>query len=109
MSEQVLQVNFKFGVEASEYEELAASLAQAFSEVPGLVWKIWILNRAEREAGGFYYFDSTESMQRFLGSQLAADVQAHPAIRDFSAKTFEVLRDVTTVTRGPVEALAVPV
>ena len=103
MSGRVLQVNFKFSVIRAEYEELASSLAQAFAEVPGLVWKIWIMDEAESEAGGVYYFDRRESLQQFLGSQLAADVQAHPAISEFSAKTFEVMDAATAVTRGPVE------
>ena len=107
MAGRVLQINFKFGVIRSEYEELATSLAQAFAEVPGLVWKIWIMNEAESEAGGIYYFDSGESLQEFLGSELAANVRAHPAVSEFSAKTFEVMDAVTAVTRGPVkEAVA---
>ena len=103
MAGRVLQVNFKFSVTASDYEELAASLALAFADVPGLVWKIWILNEAEREAGGIYYFDRAESLQQFLASQLAANVQNHPAVSEFSAKAFEVMDAVTAMTRGPVE------
>ena len=107
MTKDILQINFKFSVLRSEYEELASSLAQAFAEVPGLLWKIWIVNEAESEAGGIYYFDSGRSLEQFLASQLAADVQAHPAVSEFSAKTFEVMDAVTLVTRGPVrEAVA---
>ena len=107
MAAKVLQVNFKFGVSAGEYGQLAASLGQAFADVPGLTWKIWILNEAEHEAGGIYYFDGAESLETFLGSQLAADVQGHPAISDFSAKVFEVMDGVTAMTRGPVEKVLV--
>jgi hypothetical protein len=99
---KVLQINFKFGVSRSDYEELAASLSEAFAQVPGLVWKIWTLNEAESEAGGIYYFDGDESLQAFLTCQLAADVKEHPAVSEFSAKTFEVMDSVTAVTRGPV-------
>ena len=103
MAGRILQINFKFGVIRSDYEELAASLAQAFAEVPCLVWKIWILNKAEREAGGIYCFDRAESLQQFLASQLAADVRDHPAVSEFSGKSFEVMDAVTALTRGPVE------
>jgi len=107
MAGRVLQINFKFNVMRSEYEELASSLAQAFAEVPGLVWKIWIMNGAEREAGGVYLFDRGESLQQFLASELAASVQTHPAVSEFSAKIFEVMDAATEVTRGPVmEAVA---
>ncbi len=107
MAGRFLQVNFKLAVARADYEELAASLAHAFADVPGLEWKVWILNEAEKEAGGFYYFDGEESLQLFLASELAANVQAHPAVSEFSAKTFEVMDSPTAVTRGPV-ALAVP-
>jgi hypothetical protein len=101
MTERILQINFTFNVSRQEYEELTRSLAPAFAEVPGLEWKIWTLNEHEREAGGFYVFDTPESLERFLGSQLAADVQAHPAVTSFSSKTFEVLETATLLTRGP--------
>ena len=103
MAGRMLQINFKFGVARADYEKLADSLAQSFGKVPGLEWKIWILNEAEREAGGIYYFDRAESLQQFLASQLAADVQNHPAVSEFSAKAFEVMDAVTAMTRGPVE------
>ena len=102
MSGNVLQINFRFNVTAPEYAELAASLAPAFAEVPGLLWKVWIMNQDEREAGGIYYFESGDSLQQFVSSQLAADVRNHPAVMEFSAKTFDVMDDVTAVTRGPV-------
>ena len=107
MAGRVLQINFKFSVIRSEYEELASSLAQAFAEVPGLVWKIWIMNESVSEAGGIYYFDHGEYLRQFLSSQLAANVQAHPAVSEFSAKTFEVMDSATAVTRGPVEQAVV--
>ena len=104
MSGEILQINFKFGVTESEYQELASSLAPAFAEVPGLTWKIWIMNQDKREAGGIYCFDSRSSLEQFLSSQLAADVQSHPAVSEFSAKTFDVMDAATRVTRGPVRA-----
>ena len=74
MSTQVLQINFKFGVPRSDYEQLAESLAPSFADVPGLLWKVWILNEENREAGGIYCFDSETSLDGFVSSQLAADV-----------------------------------
>ncbi len=106
MKERVLQINFKYSAMRTEYEELASSLGQSFADVPGLVWKIWNIKDAESEAGGIYYFEDEESLNGFLGSQLAADVKSHPAVSEFSAKTFEVMDTVTAVTRGPVTLTA---
>lgn len=102
MGYQILQLNFKFSVTRAEYEQAAASMAADFAKVAGLRWKVWILNEAESEAGGIYLFDDEASMQAFLAGPLAAGVSNHPAISDMSAKQFEVMPDVTAITRGPV-------
>ncbi len=98
MSARILQVNFKYSVSRSEYEEAAASLAGAFADVPGLRWKVWIMN----EAGGIYLFDDDASLQAYLTGSLAVQVQSHPAFSDMSAKQFEVMSDAAVITRGPV-------
>ena len=68
MSERLLQINFRIGVPAAQYEEAAAQLAGAFAGVPGLRWKNWILNEAESEAGGIYLFADQASLETFLES-----------------------------------------
>jgi hypothetical protein len=102
MAVQILQVNFKLNVPGSDYEQAASQLAPMYAEVPGLRWKVWILNEAEAEAGGIYLFEDEEALQNYLGSGLAAEVQNHPALRDFSVKTFSVMPQQTEITRGPI-------
>ena len=48
----ILQVNFKLNVSPAEYRKMCESVAQAVADVPGLVWKIWLLNEQEGVAGG---------------------------------------------------------
>ena len=60
------------------------------------------MNEAESEAGGIYLFDDDSSLQAFLAGPLAAKVNSHPAFSDMSAKQFDVMADVTAITRGPV-------
>ncbi len=102
MAAHIVQLNFKFDLSRSEYEQAADQLAGMFAELPGLRWKVWILNEAESEAGGIYLFEDEASMQSFLNGPLAAQVQGHPALRDFSVKTSEVMEGPTATTRGPV-------
>ena len=102
----ILQINFNLNVPASEYEDMARSVAQTFADVPGLVWKIWLLNEATLEAGGIYQFENQASLDAFLNGPLVAQVKAMTAIRDLSVKQFRVMTDVTSVTRGPVEAFS---
>ena len=102
MSGMLLQLNFKFNVPRADYEGAVSPLADQFAALPGLRWKVWIINEAESEAGGIYLFDDEASLKSYLDSDLAAGVMNHPALSDFNAKTFAVMDEVTAVTRGPV-------
>ncbi|NNG17528.1 MAG: YdhR family protein [Gemmatimonadales bacterium] len=102
MSGRIMQLNFKFSVSGSEYEQAVAPLASQFAAVPGLRWKIWMMNEAANEAGGIYMFEDEASVNAFLRGPLAAQVTSHPALSGFSVKQFEVMGKLSEVTRGPV-------
>lgn len=108
MSEKVLQVNFSFNVSRAEYEQEVSKLAAPFAAVPGCRWKIWLMNEASNEAGGIYLFESDAAVDAMLNSELIAGVLAHPALSDFSVKRFDVLPDVSRITRAPIAATLAP-
>lgn len=103
MSATILQINFQLNVPCAEFEEIASSLAGDFAQLPGLRWKIWLMNEAESEAGGIYLFEDESSLKAYLEGPLAAAVMAHPALSDLTAKQFDVIEGCTTTTRGPVD------
>lgn len=100
----ILQINFNLNVPVAEYQKMADSVADAFLDAPGLKWKIWLLNPATQEAGGIYLFDSQASLDAYLNGPLVAKLKSLPTIRNVSAKQFEVMPELTALTRGPVEA-----
>ena len=102
MSSKILQLNFRFNVPRAEYEQVVSPLAIDFAQVPGLQWKIWLMNEAESEAGGIYLFDDESSLQAYLEGPLAGAVKAHPALSDLSAKVFDSIEELTAITRGPI-------
>jgi hypothetical protein len=103
MSGRILQLNFKYSVSGEAYKQAVAPLAHDIGAVPGLRWKIWIINEAESEAGGLHLFDDEASVQAYLEGPIAAQVTSHPALSDFSVKQFDVMDNVTEITRGPVQ------
>ena len=103
MSEIMLQLNFNFSVSKEEYEQAVSPLADKFANVPGLIWKIWILNAEKSEAGGIYLFENQASLDEFLAGSLAKTVTGHPALSNFSVKQFGIMNDITEVTRGPIK------
>lgn len=102
MSEKLLQLNFKFSVTGDEYTQAVSPLAEKYAAVPGLRWKVWIINEAESEAGGIYLFDDETSLNALMESPLTKQVTSHPALSDFDVKIFDVMDEITAITRGPI-------
>ncbi|UCC80286.1 MAG: YdhR family protein [Candidatus Zixiibacteriota bacterium] len=102
MAEKILQINFRFSVTPDEYTSAVSEMAEDFAAVDGLRWKVWIMNESRKEAGGIYLFNDQPSLDAFLKGPLAAGVTSHPALADFSVRQFDVMPDITAVTRGPV-------
>ena len=101
MAQQILQVNFNFNVSREQYESTVAPLAQDFANVPGCIWKIWLVNEENREAGGIYLFADESSVESFKSSPLVASVLRHPALSNFNIKQFGVLEGISRTTRAP--------
>jgi Putative mono-oxygenase ydhR len=100
----ILQINFNFNEPVAEYQKMVDSVAHAFLDVRGLRWKIWLLNPAAQEAGGIYLFDSQASLDAYVNGPLVAKLRGLTSIRNISIKQFEVMPEVTALTRGPLEA-----
>ncbi len=103
MSEQILQINFKFNVSGEEYEKAVTPVAEPIAAVKGLRWKVWFVNEADKEAGGIYLFDNEASVQAYLAGQIVANIKSNPMLTDISAKVFDVMHNLTAVTRGPLK------
>lgn len=103
MSEKILQINFKFNVSGEEYDKAVSPIAESIAAVNGLRWKVWIVNEAESEAGGIYLFDDESSVQAYLAGPIVDNIKKHPALSDISAKVFDLMDKLTTVTRGPLK------
>jgi len=102
---KILQVNFKFKVPRSDLEKAFLEMAPRFGpsgDVKGLLWKIWLVNEAEKSAGGIYLFEDDASVKAFLQGEIVAGLKSNPAVSDIAAKVFDILLEHTKITRGPV-------
>jgi hypothetical protein len=100
MSQKILQVTMKFSIPRADLEAAWLPVAQPIADVPGLRWKVWLMNEAEREAGGIYLFESEAAAQSYLACPIVAALKASPAISNISVKLFDVLESHTAITRG---------
>jgi hypothetical protein len=103
MSQKILQVNFKFSIPRADLEAAFLPVAQPIADVPGLLWKVWLMNEVEQEAGGIYLFESDAAAQAYLAGPIVASLKASPAVSNISAKLFDVLESHSAITRAPLK------
>jgi hypothetical protein len=98
---KLLQVNYQFAGTRAEYDAANLPWAQPFAEMPGLLWKIWLMNEAESEAGGIVLFADDEARDAYVNGPLA-EARKDPSISHMTVKRFDFLPEHTAITRGPV-------
>jgi hypothetical protein len=103
MSQKLLQVNMNFSISRAELEAAWLDAAQPIADTPGLLWKVWLMNESEREAGGIYLFESEATAQSYLDGPIVGALKTSPAVSNISAKLFDVLERHTATTKGPVK------
>jgi len=102
---QIINFHLKDMNEA-EYRAHCDEVGPAFAEVPGLISKVWLANRATNTYGGVYTWASRESMEEYAKSDLFKAVATNPNLAGITSIDFNVLEDPTRVTRGLAEVHA---
>ena len=103
MTQKIVQINGQLTVPVEEFErQNGVEAAAFFAGVPGLLWKIWIVNRARSEAGGIYLFADETSYEEYITGPIAAQLRAYPLWTDVSIKGFDYLPAQSAVTRAPI-------
>ncbi|HVP41502.1 MAG TPA: YdhR family protein [Candidatus Krumholzibacteriaceae bacterium] len=105
---KIVQINFKFKTPPSKLKKHWLKHASIFGpngKVKGLLWKIWLMNEAEKSAGGIYLFKDEASAQAYINGEIVAAVKTCPICSAYDAeiKVFDILPEHTKITRGPVE------
>jgi Putative mono-oxygenase ydhR len=101
MSPIVLQINYHFSSTPAEHIALCNQVAAAIAATPGLIWKTWLMNEADHEAGGIYLFESREEAEAYLSGPIITALGSNPTISDVSAKMFTTNEGLDLITRAP--------
>ena len=89
------------GISESEYiQRMAEPDAPVIASVAGLNSKVWLANQATNTFGGFYLWESTEDMQRFMQSDLVAAVVSRAYIKNVHSVDFKISTEQSKITRG---------
>ena len=103
MAPQLLQINYRFNGTRVDFEREFGPLAAGIAKVPGLRWKIWLIDEAASRGGGTYLFADEASLRAYLDGPIVAALKSHPAFSELSVRAFAVMEGPTAVTRGPIE------
>ncbi|HEY0639138.1 MAG TPA: monooxygenase [Pseudonocardiaceae bacterium] len=96
----LLQIDFPMdGPWGAELAEALRGLAEVIAATPGLRWKVWTENAAERRAGGVYLFDDLAAAEAYLAEH--TERLRGFGITELRAVSFDVNEPLTGVTRGP--------
>jgi hypothetical protein len=106
MPQKILVTNYRYSVTREEFKNMTSQLAQEFADVPGCLWKIWLIDDEKKEAGAVYLFKDEESLQNFKSSPLVASVLSNPALSNFDLKERDILKEVSEITRAPLMGTA---
>jgi len=101
MSQKILQINLSYSISRSDLESAWLDAVQAVADVPGLLWKVWLIDENRKEAGGLYLFENEAAALSYMDSTIVASMKASPAVSNISAKLFDVIEPHSVVTRGP--------
>lgn len=99
---KLLQINYQLNSAVSDFLQESRPAAIAIANIPGLKWKIWLMNETDDQGGGIYLFDNAEARTSFINGPIIAKLKSHPSVRNVSIKEFDISEDLSSTTRAPI-------
>jgi hypothetical protein len=78
----------------------AAGPARAIAAVPGLIWKVWIVDEAAAELGGVYLFASRAQAQAYLDGPIIDHLRHDPRVVQVEHRMWDT-HELSALTRAP--------
>ncbi|HEV2122322.1 MAG TPA: YdhR family protein [Chloroflexota bacterium] len=88
-----------------DYRQACEAEAPIFAEVPGLLSKVWLADRATNTYGGIYTWRDRAAMESYLHSDVFRAMETDSTLVDLTSRDFTVLEVPTRVTHGFVTAV----
>ena len=96
----ILQIQFDLRCTPAQFREHADHVAGAFAAVPGLLWKVWLLDEEHSRGGGVYLFADRAAATAYLEGPIVSGLRANPAVAGVEVRLFDVLEGPSVITRG---------
>jgi hypothetical protein len=101
MSHKVnLQIQLDLRCTPAQFREHAAQVSATIAAVPGLLWKVWILDEEHGRGGGVYLFADRAAATAYLEGPIVSGLRGNPAVAGIEIRLFDVLEGPSVITRG---------
>ena len=74
------------GVAGGEYEALCEELAPSFAQLPGLITKVWVVDRESNRAGGVYTGPDRAACEAYKAGELYRAVVDNPQLANLASR-----------------------
>jgi Putative mono-oxygenase ydhR len=88
------------GVAGGEYGALCEELAPSFAQLPGLIGKVWVVDRETNRAGGVYIWADRAACEAYKAGELYRAAVDNPRLANLASRQFDVLEAATRITSG---------
>ena len=100
MSTTILHVRATARTSPSAILAGAGDAARAIANVPGLIWKVWLVDEAASELGGVYLFASRAQAQAYADGPIVARLRQDPRVVQVQHRLWDA-HALSALTRGP--------
>jgi len=95
----IVQINFPYTESQADLEQHSEEAAGRFTDVSGLLWKIWLVDENIKTAGGIYLFSSRDKAEAYAIGPLVARLQE--VRTGVEVKVFDTIESAGDITRAP--------
>lgn len=96
----IVHVTFKATGDLDDFSNRMDGFAPFLSNTPGLVWKVWALDRDTRDGSGTYVFENRRAADMYLSEILPEGMGNVPYITDMSVRVTPVMTGPSQVTHA---------
>jgi hypothetical protein len=95
------------GRDDASYQQQATAFAPSFTQVPGLISKVWLANSERNIYGGMYRFRDRAAQTGYLDSEIVQGLRANSTFVNVTVQVFGPIAAATAITGGPLAAASV--
>jgi hypothetical protein len=87
---QIVQFRLN-GMTDAQYHAQAEAVAPVFSQLPGLISKVWLANPTTNTFGGVYTWRDRESLEQYRASEIYERLTSNAHYADLADRDFGIL------------------